>query len=49
MHQSDYPHGQSFFPETAGEVMGWPVWSSFSQKAPRKHMYDNTAKFLRLL
>jgi hypothetical protein len=21
MHQSDYPHGQSFFPETAGQVI----------------------------
>jgi uncharacterized protein len=49
MHQSDYPHGQSFFPETAEEVLGWPIWSSFSEEALRKHMYDNAAKFLRLL
>ncbi|MBI3328786.1 MAG: amidohydrolase family protein [Nitrospinae bacterium] len=49
MHQSDYPHGQSFFPETAGEVMGWPIWSSFGEHALRKHMCDNAAKFLRLI
>jgi len=49
MHQSDYPHGQSFFPETAGEVMAWPIWSSFGEHALRKHMYDNAAKFLRLI
>ena len=46
---SDYPHGQFFIPETAGQVIAWPIWSSLGEPALRKHMYDNAAKFLRRL
>ena len=49
MHQSDYPHGQSWFPETAKEVLDWDFWSQFSEDALKKHMYDNAAGFLRLI
>ncbi len=48
MHQSDYPHGQSWFPETAREVMEWDFWDNFSPEALQKHMYGNAASFLRL-
>ena len=48
MHQSDYPHGQAWFPETAKEVMEWDIWGNFSKDALQKHMYDNAAAFLRL-
>ena len=48
MHQSDYPHGQAWFPETAKEVMEWDIWGELGQDALKKHMYDNAAKFLRL-
>ncbi len=48
MHQSDYPHGQAWFPETAQEVMDWDIWSNFSKDALQKHMYDNAVDFLRM-
>ena len=48
MHQSDYPHGQSFFPETAREVMEWDFWGNFSPEALQKHMYGNAVSFLRM-
>jgi len=25
MHQSDYPHGEAYFPDTAGMVIHWPI------------------------
>ena len=49
MHQSDYPHGQAWFPETAKEVMDWDIWSGFSDDSLKKHMYGNAAAFLRLV
>ncbi len=49
MHQSDYPHGQSWFPETSKEVIDWDIWSNFSKDALQKHMYNNAANFLRLI
>ncbi len=48
MHQSDYPHGQAWFPETAKEVMEWDIWGELGKDALKKHMYDNAANFLRL-
>ena len=48
MHQSDYPHGEAWFPETAREVMRWDFWGKFSSDALQKHMYDNAASFLRM-
>jgi len=49
MHQSDYPHGEAYFPETASMVLNWPIWSGLGEQALRQHMYDNAAAFLRLL
>ena len=49
MHQSDYPHGQCYYPETAKMVMEWDFWPQFGPDALRKHMYDNAADFLRLI
>lgn len=48
MHQSDYPHGQAWFPETAKEVMEWDFWGNFSKDALPKHMYENAVDFLRM-
>ena len=48
MHQSDYPHGQAWFPETAKEVMEWDIWSKFSSDALQKHMHTNAYNFLRI-
>jgi hypothetical protein len=49
MHQSDYPHGEAYFPETASMVINWPIWSVLGKPALQRHMYDNAAAFLRLL
>ena len=49
MHQSDYPHGEAYFPDTVGMVLHWPIWSALGEQALRQHMYDNAATFLRLL
>ncbi len=49
MHQSDYPHGQTWFPDTAKEVIEWPIWAQLGKDALRKHMADNAASFLRLI
>jgi predicted TIM-barrel fold metal-dependent hydrolase len=49
MHQSDYPHGEAYFPDTAGMVIHWPIWATLGEQALRKHMYDNAATFLRLV
>ncbi len=50
MHQSDYPHGQAWFPETCKEVIDWDFWSQpkYGKQALQKHMYDNAAGFLRM-
>ena len=49
MHQSDYPHGEANFPDTAAIVMNWPIWKEFGPDALTKHMSGNAEKFLRLL
>jgi len=49
MQQSGYPHGETYFPETASLVINWPIWSVLGEPALRRHMYDNAAAFLRLL
>jgi hypothetical protein len=33
----------------AGQVIDWPIGSSLGEQVLRKHMYDNAAKFLRLI
>ncbi|MSQ54150.1 MAG: hypothetical protein EXR31_02165 [Betaproteobacteria bacterium] len=48
MHQSDYPHGEAMFPDTAQFVMDWPFWKELGPRALAKHMSGNAAKFLRL-
>ncbi len=47
-HQSDYPHGESFFPDTAGMVMDWPIWEKLGEETLRKFMWDNGVAFLRM-
>ncbi len=45
MHQSDYPHGEAFFPDTAGMVMDWPIWKELGEDTLRHHMSGNAADF----
>ena len=45
-HQSDYPHGEAFFPDTAGMVMDWPIWEKLGEDTLRKYMWDNGVGFL---
>jgi predicted TIM-barrel fold metal-dependent hydrolase len=48
MHQSDYPHGEAHFPDTAEMVIDWPFWKDLGGDALEKHMAGNAEKFLRL-
>ena len=48
MHQSDYPHGEAHFPDTAEMVIDWPFWQDLGEEALIKHMSGNAEKFLRL-
>lgn len=47
MHSSDYPHPEAMFPNTAGEVLSWK--RLLGEEATRKMMWDNAARYLRLL
>ena len=49
MHQSDYPHGEAHFPDTAGMVIDWPFWKDLGTEALQKHMSGNAEQFLRLI
>jgi predicted TIM-barrel fold metal-dependent hydrolase len=49
MHQSDYPHGEANFPDTADIVMNWPIWKDFGPHALKKHMSGNAEKYMRLI
>jgi predicted TIM-barrel fold metal-dependent hydrolase len=49
MHQSDYPHGEAHFPDTAEMVIDWPFWKDLGGDALEKHMSGNAEKFLRLI
>jgi len=49
MHQSDYPHGEANFPDTAQIVLDWPFWKDLGPAALKKHMSGNAEKFMRLL
>jgi len=49
MHQSDYPHGEAHFPDTAEMVIDWPFWKELGPEALQKHMAGNAEKFLRLI
>ena len=41
MHASDYPHGESHFPESAGIVTTWDM----AQERKRKLLWDNAVRF----
>ena len=32
-HQSDYPHPEAHFPDTAEMVIDWPIWQELGDKA----------------
>ena len=49
MHQSDYPHGEAHFPDTAEMVIDWPFWKEMGGDALEKHTSGNAEKFLRLI
>ena len=49
MHQSDYPGGESWFPDTVKEVMAWNFWVDLGRENLQKHMYGNAANLLRLI
>ena len=48
MHQSDYPHGEAHFPDTAQMVLDWPIWKEFGRDVLEQHMAGNAERFLRM-
>src|SRR5262249_48838512 len=48
MHQSDYPHGEAHFPDTAQMVLDWPIWNELGRDLLQQHMAGNAEKFLRM-
>ena len=46
-HQSDYPHGEAFFPDTVEMVMDWPIWENLGENALKRYFWDNSADFFR--
>ena len=48
MHQSDYPHGEAYFPDTAEMIIDWPIWKELGEQALHKHMHGNAETVLRL-
>jgi predicted TIM-barrel fold metal-dependent hydrolase len=40
MYASDYPHGESHFPASAGIVLGWDM----QEPRKRKLMWDNATR-----
>ena len=48
MHQSDYPHGEAHFPDTAQMVLDWPIWNDFGRGVLQQNMAGNAEKYLRL-
>ena len=49
MHQSDYPHGEAYFPDTAGMVLDWPFWKDLGRTALERYMAGNAEAYLRLI
>jgi hypothetical protein len=43
MYASDYPHGESWFPNSVTTVLGWEM----SESRKRKLFWDNAARFYR--
>jgi predicted TIM-barrel fold metal-dependent hydrolase len=48
MHQSDYPHGEAHFPDTAQIVLDWPIWKDLDRDVLQQHMAGNAERFLRM-
>ena len=46
MHQSDYPHPEAHFPDTAQMVMDWPIWQGLGEQTLRNYMASNAEKFM---
>ncbi len=42
MWGSDYPHSESFFPDSVDKFLGW---ESLPEAALRKHLWDNAVRF----
>jgi predicted TIM-barrel fold metal-dependent hydrolase len=49
MHQSDYPHGEAHFPDTAQMVLDWPIWKELGHEMLKRHMAGNAERFLRMM
>ena len=49
MYQSDYPHNEAHFPDTAEIVINWPFWKELGDEALQSHMSGNAESFLRLI
>jgi uncharacterized protein len=47
--QSDYPHPEACFPDTAELIIDWPIWKELGGEALHKHMHGNAERILRLL
>jgi predicted TIM-barrel fold metal-dependent hydrolase len=43
MYASDYPHSESWFPESVNHVMGWDM----PEDMKRKLFWDNAVNFYR--
>ncbi len=48
MHQSDYPHPEAHFPDTAQMVLDWDIWEGLGEDVLRKHMGENAEELLRM-
>ena len=48
LHQSDYPHGEAHFPDTAQIVLDWPIWKDLGGSVLQQHMAGNAERFLRM-
>ena len=45
LHQSDYPHGEAHFPDTADMIINWPCWKELPDQALLNHMALNAEKY----
>ena len=43
LYASDYPHGESWFPQSVETVLGW----NLPEAAKRKLFWDNAVRFYR--
>jgi predicted TIM-barrel fold metal-dependent hydrolase len=48
MHQSDYPHPEAYFPDTAEMIIDWPIWKDLGDDSLRHHMSANAEQLLRM-